>query len=325
MADNELKIRITVQDAQAQERLIRLSLKIKQMGQDITSMGRDLTMGVTVPIIGAFAATIAASKDLQEALKPIKDEFAGIAKELGDSLVVVIKEMMPDIKLVIGYVADLVHKFAELDTDSKKRILGFIAAIAALGPALMVTGQIISFVASLQGIGAVLGMGGTAAGGVGALATGGGVTAAIGGFGAALTGVILPLVAVIGLAIILYKWLDKLGAIDAAGKAIKDLGGIIRYGIGTAGGLGKNPGELSAYVTGGMQGLNNYGSGTGYSLPPAPTNPNTRYYRGGQLMQGGMVVNVNAPNVVGTKTELAAALKPALEMVLRQYNLLGQK
>ena len=326
MADNEIRIRITVKDEQAQKKLREFGQRMEEMGSKVGMIGGVISRYVTLPITGMFAAAIAGSEDLQAALTPIKEDFQGLAKELGNSLIPVVKDLMPDIQRIIGFVGDLVHKFTELDTDSKKRILGVAAAIASIGPALMIMGQLFQFIGALANIGSVLGVGvgvgGAATGGVGAAVAGGGVTAAVTGFGAALTGVIAPMAAVIGLAIVLYKWLDKIGAIKAAGQTIKDLGGIARYAIGSTV-AGADPGKLNAYVTGGMTGLQNYSNpqaGTPTSNSGL-TYPNVARYSGGQPI----TVNVSAPNVVGTQKELAAVMKPAIYEAFRQLGLSGAK
>jgi len=330
MPENKIQIRITVKDEQAQKKLREFGQRMEEMGGKISQVGSLVSQYVTLPIVGAFGAAVVASEDLQNALKPIKDEFAGIAKELGDSIVPVIQDLMPDIKRLAEFVGDLVHRFTELDTDSKKRILAFAGAIAAIGPALMIMGQLFQFIGALSNIGAILGVGasvgGTAAAGAGVAAASGGVTAAVTGFGAALTGVVAPMAAVIGLAIVLYKWLDKIGAIKAAGQTIKDLGGIARAAIGSTV-AGADPGRLNAYVTGGMEGLQNYAAqpvGTTYSSTPGK---DQLYYQGGQPYMNGARIefNINAPNVVGTQKELAAVMKPAIYEAFRQLGLSGAK
>jgi len=122
-SENKIRIRFIVNDAEAKKRLGNVSEQILKLGRGVEEIGRAMTVGLTVPIIGAFAVAIKSSEELQAALEPIKTEMAGIAKEFGDALAPVIKELMPDIKLVLGWVSDLVKKFSELDTDSKERIV----------------------------------------------------------------------------------------------------------------------------------------------------------------------------------------------------------
>jgi len=319
--ENKIRIRFVINDQEAKAQLGRVSQQLMEMGEKTMRLGTMMSAAVTAPIVGMFVAAVRGSTELQAALEPIKTEAAAIAKEFGDSLVPVIQQLMPDIKKVLGYVLELVRKFAELDTDSKERIVKLAIAIASLGPALMITGQLMSFVGIIGKIGSTLGLGaigGGAAGG-GAAVAGGGVTAAVAGFGTALTTVVLPLTAVIGLAVALYKILEKIGAIKAAGQTIKDLGGIARAVIGQAvGGPNVDPNKLGAYVTGGMSGLQNYGAPqTGTSTNNNAAYPNVVRYSGGQPI----VVNVNANSVVGTSKDLATALKPAIYDAIRQLGL----
>ena len=324
--ENKIRIRFVINDQEAQAQLGRVSQQLMEIGEKTMRLGTMMSAAVTAPIVGAFYAAVKGSTELQAALQPIKDETAAIAKEFGDSLVPVIKELMPDIKKVLGYVLELVRKFAELDTDSKERIVKLAIAIASLGPALMITGQLMSFVGIIGKIGSTLGLGaigGGAAGGAGAAAAGGGVTAAVAGFGTALSTVVLPLTAVIGLAVALYKILEKIGAIKAAGETIKNIGGIARAVIGQAvGGPNVDPNKLGAYVTGGMSGLQNYGAPqTGTSTNNNAAYPNVVRYQGGQPI----TVNVQANSVVGTSKDLATALKPAIYDAFRQLGLVGAK
>lgn len=323
--ENKIRIKFVINDDEAKQKLGRVSQQLMEMGEKVMRLGSMYSMAITAPIVGGFAAAVRSSEELQKALEPIKTEAAGIAKEFGDALVPVIKELMPDIKKVLGYVTDLVKKFTELDTDSKERIVKLAIAIASLGPALMITGQLMSFVGIIGRIGSTLGLGASVAGagGAGAAAAGGGVTAAVTGFGTALTGVILPLTGVIALAIGLYKILEKIGAIKLAGQAIKDLGGIARAVIGQAvGGPNVDQGKLGAYVTGGISGLQNYGAPqTNTTANNNAAYPNVTRYSGGQPI----VVNVNAPNVVGTTKDLANVMKPAIYDAIRQMGLVGVK
>jgi len=323
--ENKIRIRFVINDDEAKQKLGRVSQQLMEMGEKVMRLGSMMSMAVTAPIVGSFAAAVRSSEDLQKALEPIKTEAAGIAKEFGDALVPVIKELMPDINKVLGYVSDLVKKFSELDTDSKERIVKLAIAIAAIGPALMMTGQLISFVGILGRIGSTLGLGaaGAGAGGAGAAAAGGGVTAAVSGLGTALTGVLIPMAGVIALAIILYKWMEKLGIIAGAMDAIKNLGGIARAAIGSTV-AGADQGKLGAYVTGGTAGVNTYNQQNAKATDIANRNaayPNVVRYSGGQPI----VVNVNANNVVGTTKDLANVMKPAIYDALRQLGLAGAK
>jgi len=325
--ENKIRIRFVINDQEAKAQLGRVSQQLMEMGEKVTRLGSFMTIGLTVPIMGAFAAAVKSSTELQAALSPIKDDFAAIGKELGDSLVPVVKELMPDIKIVIGYVADLVQKFSELDTKTKGNIVKLALTLAALGPITQgILGPIMSFTGIIGMIGSKLGLGAAVAGGAGAggaAAAGGGVTAAVAGFGTALSGVVLPLTAVIGLAIGLYKILEKIGAIKAAGQAISDLGGIARSVIGNVvGGPNVDQGALGAYVTGGYSGLQNYSAPqTGTQANNNAAYPNVPRYSGGQIVN----LTVNAPFVVGTTKDLANVMKPAIYDAMRQMGLVGAK
>ena len=334
--ENKIRIKFVVNDDQAKKDLREMSSRLEEVGGKITQLGGFMTAAFTVPIAGAFAAAVTQSEELQAALSPIKEEFAGIAATFGDAIVPVIEDLMPDIKRLIGFVGDLVGKFAELDTDSKKRILGFAAAIAAIGPALAVVGQLTQLVGVVGNITAALGggvsigAGGAAAGGA-AAAAGGGATAAVSGFGAALTTVVAPLAAVLALAFGLWKILEKIGATKAAGQTLKDLGGILRYGFAnlmTGGDTSRlDPEKFGAWVQGGTGAL---GFANGVSNFVVPQGfPNDSFMVGltsgetvnvtpaGQRGGSGGTININIYSAISTPKDIANQLKPALQIARR--------
>jgi len=160
---------------------------------------------------------------------------------------------------------------------------------------------IVGKLASALGVGASVGGAGAAVGGVGAAVAGGGATAAVTSFAGALTTVIAPLTAVIGLGYAAIKVLDRIGALSEAKGAVQQLGAIAKFGIVQAGskvtGRAINYQALESKVMSGVPMSSGGGGG------------------------GGVTVNVNAPNVVGTQKELAAALKPAIYQASRELGL----
>lgn len=327
--ENKIRIKFTVNDEEAKAELKQMGQRLEELGGKVQQVGGFLTGAFTLPIAGAFAAAVSQSEELQAALNPIKEEFAGIAAELGNSLVPVIQDLMPDIKKVIGYVSDLVGKFAALDTDSKERILKLAVAIAALGPALSVTGKLIQLTGVMGNLASAAGLGVGAAGAAGGgAAAAGGATAAVTGFGAALTTVVAPLAAVGALAYGLWKILEKIGATKAAGQTLKDLGGIIRYGFGNliTGGQA-DPEMLSKFTTGGFgavgwaNGVSNFTVPQGYPndtfLAGLSSGETVNVTPAGRSGGGGtLIVNINAPAT--SPKEMANYLDPALSTWARQ-------
>lgn len=127
----------------------------------------------------------------------LKNKLTAIAEEVGEPLANALLAVADDLQPVVDKVADLAQRFAELDPEQQKTILGFMGVVAALGPVLSLLGSGISAIGSLVGgISAITGaLGGAevAAGAAGAAGAGAG-TAAAGGL-AAVAG---PIAIVVG-------------------------------------------------------------------------------------------------------------------------------
>lgn len=130
---------------------------LRELGEKISNLGMRITAAFTLPIVGAFAMAVRQSKELQAALKPIQDAFSGVAAQLGDALVPLIQELTPSIIQLANALASVVQWFAQLDMGTQKTIVGFLAAVAAIGPFITIIGQVIGTVGTVQTIMASLG------------------------------------------------------------------------------------------------------------------------------------------------------------------------
>lgn len=92
----------------------------------------------------------AAYDSLQASLAPVKTQFQEIGATLLETLVPVLKDMMPTIMGVVGNISDAVKWFANLDAGSKNLVLGFGAVVVGAGPILIIFGDIIKTVGTLN-------------------------------------------------------------------------------------------------------------------------------------------------------------------------------
>lgn len=95
--------------------------------------------------IGASAAAAAeVNKGFERQLASLTAEIKGVAIELGTALLPIVKTAFNDLKPFIELVGDGVKKFTELPAPIQSTVLGFTAFAAGVGPAVLITGQMIS-------------------------------------------------------------------------------------------------------------------------------------------------------------------------------------
>ena len=124
-------------------------------------------------------------RQIQKLGEQFKDVFIDIFASLRP---IILNDILPVIKLFLGFIGQLVKGFNRLPGPAKKLIIAIIAMAAALGPILVIIGSLISAVGTI-----VLAFGGMA---VGAGTAGAGVLS----FGAIMSGLV-PLLATIGIAL----------------------------------------------------------------------------------------------------------------------------
>ena len=134
---------------------------------------------------------------LASKFETLKNKLIAIADEVGEPLANALLDVADDLQPVVDKISDLAQRFADLDPEQQKTILGFMGVVAALGPLLSILGSGISAIGSIAGglstLTGALGGAGAAASAAGAAGAGAG-TAAAGGL-AAVAG---PIAAVVG-------------------------------------------------------------------------------------------------------------------------------
>lgn len=251
---------------------------LMELGEKISNLGMRISGAFTLPIVGAFAAAIRSSEQLQAALKPIQDAFSQVSAELGNALVPLVQELTPSIIQLAQGLSDTVRWFAELDSGTQKTIVGFAAFLAAVGPVIAIIGQLVATVGVVQTI--ITGLG-TA---LPALSTG---FTAFGASASAALAPILPLlVAIAGLMALINSEFGKSGI--QAGKQLLT--------VGAASAAGLFGGEQAARNT-----FNSVGGSLGVVGQPAPA-----------AMGGGQTVIYNNYGIDANNPNVKNALQPYL-------------
>jgi hypothetical protein len=266
----------------------KVTMNLRDMGEKLQNLGMMATMAFTAPIVGGFALAVKSSKELQDALVPIKTEFGKIGSQLGKALIPLVREVTPGLIKLANSVVNLVKRFEALPIGTQKAIGGFLLFMAAVGPTLMFIGNIAKAVGTVQ-------MLMTALPGATALASKGMI-----GFGTAskfALGEVALLVAAV------YA-LVKLWNSPVADNAKKML-------ALSAGGFG--------LALGGDKLMNEWIIGAGKGMGVIGNTSSGSVSAGGG---GGGAVNViYAPTLsTGNKQELEQNLKPILESIQRQRN-----
>jgi hypothetical protein len=97
----------------------------------------------------AVREAAAAYGQLQAAIAPIKAEFDKIIAQLMTALVPLLKELTPVIMDIVKQIGGMVKAFAALDTPQKENILKWVLFGMALGPVIVLVGQMIWMVGTL--------------------------------------------------------------------------------------------------------------------------------------------------------------------------------
>lgn len=268
--DNEVKIKVVTDTKQAK-------LDLAQLGQKLQELGSKMTAAFTLPIVGAFGLALSQSKALQQSLVPMRDAFAGVATELGNSLVPVVRDLTPAILSIARALSDAVKWFASLDQGTKNMVVGFAGALALAGPVLQFAGNLIGAFTVAQGI----------VTGLGTAFTGLGTTIA-----ASLVPVLPLLAAVAGLIALINSEFGKMGI--KAGAQLLTLGSA---GINAAL-FGKEAGVNAFYQTG--QQLGAFDSGLPVAAQSAAPNIyNVSYTNNGIDMNNPYLKQALAPYING--------------------------
>jgi hypothetical protein len=132
--------------------LIGLAMGFNQMGQAASKTVQDLqgnkaALDALDPAVKQLGK---AYDDMWRLLIPVRAEFQQMAATLMSELVPVLKELMPTIQSVVGWLAKTVKAFADMPLAQQQTILAFVGIAAAVGPVVMGIGQVLYMVGTIQ-------------------------------------------------------------------------------------------------------------------------------------------------------------------------------
>jgi hypothetical protein len=124
-------------------------------------------------------------REFEKAIAPARQELSQAAATLMTGLVPVVKQLTPYLIDAAKWIANLAKEFSALPTGTKDAIIGAVAFLAAIGPVLVVVGQVVNVIGTLQ---MLLPMAGTAFSTFGST-VGASMTAALGPVGLLLAAI----------------------------------------------------------------------------------------------------------------------------------------
>jgi len=274
MADNKITIKIVADTAKAGQQM-------REFGERLSQIGTRMSAAFTLPIVGAFAAALQSSVALQGAVKPLQDAFKGVATELGNALVPIVKELTPYILNLAKSLMDVVKQFEAMPDWQKKFVLGFVGFAAIIGPVIFSIGQLVNTMGTLL-----------------LMVNGPGFASAlvgIRGFTVATWAAVAPVVALAAAITALYTLFRM--------DEFKKLSSIITYGAK------KLTGSTDLQAAQAAQGNYNMMGGGGAGTTTV-----------GNTIRGaapGLVVNVNPMVMTGDKDQVTRSLQPIIAEILR--------
>jgi hypothetical protein len=87
---------------------------------------------------------------LQEALKPVNAEFDKAKTSLLTALVPILKEITPLLISIAQWVSNTTKQFSLLPIGVQNTIIGFLGVLAAIGPVLVIGGQLLNMIGTIQ-------------------------------------------------------------------------------------------------------------------------------------------------------------------------------
>lgn len=156
----------------------KATVNLKEMGEKVSQLGMRISAAFTVPIIGAGMAlnkfgqdsvkavndaagdlsklspevikAAEAYKQMQAALAPVNVELDKTKATLLQALVPVIQQLAPMLVQMAQSISNLAMQFAALPVSTQNFIISAIALVAAVGPMVLIIGQVISTVGLLK-------------------------------------------------------------------------------------------------------------------------------------------------------------------------------
>ena len=146
-------------------------VNFQRLGREITGIGRSMTNIFTRPIMD-LERFIMKNEEVQKAMKPINDAFTKVGDKLATSFVPIIERLTPALLSLADSLSKIIDWFSKLPPGVQDSIVAFTGIVAAIGPALVIIGQLVTafgVVSTFFTTGAGAGFGAAVAGVFGAI------------------------------------------------------------------------------------------------------------------------------------------------------------
>jgi hypothetical protein len=118
-------------------------VNFQRLGREITGIGRSMTNIFTRPIMD-LERFIMKNEEVQKAMKPINEAFTKVGDKLATSFVPIIERLTPTLLSLADSLSKIIDWFSKLPPGVQDSVLAFTGIVAAIGPALVIIGQLVT-------------------------------------------------------------------------------------------------------------------------------------------------------------------------------------
>ncbi len=118
-------------------------MNFQKLGREITGIGRSMTNIFTRPIMD-LERFIMKNEEVQKAMKPINEAFTKVGNQLATSFVPIIERLTPTLLSLADSLSKIIDWFSKLPPGVQDSIVAFTGIVAAIGPALVIIGQLVT-------------------------------------------------------------------------------------------------------------------------------------------------------------------------------------
>jgi hypothetical protein len=114
----------------------------QKMGREITGIGRSMSNIFTRPIMD-LERFVMKNKEVQEAMAPVTAKFEEVGNKLATAFLPVIERATPALLSLADSLSKIIEWFTKLPPGIQDAMVAFLGIVAAVGPALVIIGQLI--------------------------------------------------------------------------------------------------------------------------------------------------------------------------------------
>ncbi|MBI4590548.1 MAG: hypothetical protein HY725_17100 [Candidatus Rokubacteria bacterium] len=146
----ELLVRLGVEEKDFNKGLGRMKRQLKELGRDVTEIGKVLSIGLSAPLAGLAVAAIRSSDEMSTAFKDfgaaVKTSLGEMGREIGKAI-----DLEGILRSLAGAVREGVEAFKSLPDFAKTFLVVVGGLVVVLGPLVTLFGKMITALGSLVG------------------------------------------------------------------------------------------------------------------------------------------------------------------------------